>query len=112
MKHLKLFTESIKDDLQIGDVIICKMTELPMNPEHTEFITFINNNIGTIIDIQHNIQNNNKYIVEYNNIPDDIISYFGYYKNNATHLYRRDIILSAHNTQELNIKLDQNKYNL
>jgi len=71
MKHLKKF-ESIEDNPQIGDYVICE----DKYDDEPEIAIFISQNIGQCIDIKPPIYSRPIYIIQYKNIPKKLKSEF------------------------------------
>lgn len=117
MKYLKsLYENIISTEPKIGDYVIC--TDIEDKPE---FINFLNNNIGKIVMIKRNIPDNDKltnvYVAKFDNIPENIKSFFKYRSINNTHynlrgFYPHEIINFSENKNDLLTYLTANKYNL
>jgi len=101
MKYLKSF-ETL-NIAEIGDYVIARTS----NTHIEDFVDFINNNFGRIIDIE------NDYIqIEFKNIPDKLEYFFdGFYGNRRT--FTNDKIVKLFkNKKDAEIYLTANKYNL
>jgi len=115
MKHLKNF-KSIQSTPQINDYVICKEETYCVDDR---LANFINNNIGQIAEINKK-DGEYPYVIKYENIPDDIFSYFSdILKNNYKYdirclraMDRIEIIHFSKNKEDLETILNANKYNL
>lgn len=115
MKHIKKFENMSKPE--IGDYILANITDNKYNDEITIKIkNFLNDNIGRVIDTI----NNNAYIVQYYNIPNDILNFFNHkgdnyndeeYKN-YRHLKMSDILYFSNNLFDIEMIKNSHKYNL
>jgi hypothetical protein len=76
MKYIKRF-EDINTP-QIGDYILAKLSNDNKDEIVIKINNFLNNNIGRIIDMS----TNNSYVVQYENIPEQIFRIFNHTKNN------------------------------
>ena len=87
---------------QIGEYVICD--EGQKYGVMTEFMLFLQQNIGKIVDID-----NNKYEVKYENIPDILRERF--YKGRRL-MEIHEIKHHSYNIEDLKAILSGNKYNL
>lgn len=100
--------ENVNYKLKIGDYIVGEMEK--ESQYDTDFIYFIKNNVGLLIDV---MSNNGFRVVEYDNVPEKIKSYFSLYNNHMTRNFRIDeIILWSESKEELEEILAAKKYNL
>jgi len=106
MKHLKLFEKYNIGEPVLGDWVICKDMDYPINKELT---SFINNNVGKIVS--NNLSGYWVYWVKYYNIPDDLKICF---RDSKMSMRRKDIKYWTipTNKKELETILQANKYNL
>ena len=111
MKYIKKF-EDKKYDPKEGYYVLMKSSM--MNPELNEFI---DNTIGKILKIEKN-RNYASLIVEYENIPMEIASLFGYNnyefdenKGFKDFLYS-SIVEYSDNKKDLEYKINAKKFNL
>lgn len=96
------------DAPNVDDFVICKMKDVVTDSDETiKFKYFINNNIGQIILI-----NNHRIIIKYENIPNEISSYFGYSNGDATYVYLHDIKYYSNKKDDLEPIIQSKKYNL
>jgi len=95
-------------DPQIGDYVICE-ENLMTNATNRKRIC-ISNNIGNIIDYNPTINSDYKYMVYYENAPEDLFWFNG--KDKVRQMSRKEIIYYSKNKEDLEIYLDANKYNL
>jgi len=106
MKHIKTFEKLNQKKPQVGDYVICQ-------DEEDDLISFMNNNIGKIIDISHN--DKIPFDIEYENIPSNIQNYFGFnnnIKNNNRVMSREEILYWSKNKEDLKQIILQRKYNI
>lgn len=119
MKYLKTY-EKLKssddyhqnmtyDDVpKVNDFVICNIKNADHDSEDTvEFKKFVNNNIGHII-----LVNNHRLITHYENIPNEISSYFTYNGGDSTHLYLHEIKYFSDKKEDLEVIINSKKYNL
>lgn len=111
MKYVKSYNsqfairESRIQNLKVGDYVICNEIH-----ELKKITLFLNNNIGKILIRE---ENNKTNVVQYENIPADIYTYFsccGYV--NSRRIFDYEIIQCSKNKKDLEIYINQNKYNL
>jgi len=112
MKHLKKF-ESIEDNPQIGDYVICE----DQYDDEEEIATFISQNIGQCIDINKGSQTDKiSYFIQYKNVPNNELFFEHTVINknytNVLEMFLEEIIHFSKNKEDLQIYLDVNKYNL
>ena len=100
------------DKPMVDDYVICD-DSLP------EVSEFVNNSIGVIVMLEHDKNGNIEYVVEYDNIPEDIISEFEhkYYGMGNGYGYCRnmlvyEIIYWSKNKEDVEEYLTEKKYNL
>lgn len=88
----------------VDDYVLCDIRPYTTDEE---FIDFIDNNIGKII----NFDNDSHYLVKYYDIPKKLDDwYFGI--GGVRHLGEEDIVLYAPTKEKLEIKIKANKFNL
>lgn len=109
MKYLKTF-ESL-DEPENGDYVSCQ--------EHPSFniTTFTFNNVGRIV--RRDIRNDDsvEYVVEYDNISEDLLGYFGYMNHDFGSGYyrkmaRKEIKFWSKNKENVIEYIVMRKYNL
>jgi len=107
MKYIKQY-ESINNIPQVGDYILFEDSDLKK-----EISNFMSNNIGLIVSKELVLYD---YVVKYENVPDELTPYFSYaylkYGRNCRGIERSDIIYFSSNKEDLEIRLQANKYNL
>jgi len=109
MKIFK-FYENIEDELTVGDYILMKIDIHNSMLKYDKIIEhFINNTIGEVF--RFNIDKG--VIVSYENVPNDIKSYF----SNKNDLYFRNfdidrIVEYGKTIEELKMKLETKKFNI
>jgi len=119
MKYIKTF-ENVKEP-QIGDYVLCYQFGLI----NKEIENFINSSLGKIVNIYNNNINNNKmYVVEYKNVPKNLLQNSHFYKyqtpkrssNTARNLSRNEIIFWNKDKELVKNKIEiinnVKKYNL
>ena len=106
MKYIKKF-ENLKDEPEVGDYTICISPNFVVNEK---LIDFIESNIGRITKMYDvSSLKSKKYYILYDNVPISLEYYFD--KN--TRIFNEDEIIEFAKTKEdLEIKLQANKYNL
>jgi len=111
MKYIKKF-ENIKDEPKVGDYVLMKSSM-----QNKEMTDFIDNTIGKIIKIEIKYHFNT-VSVEYEDIPMEIASLFGYENYNLNHnigfrefLYS-SIIDYSENKEDLEYKIKAKNFNL
>jgi len=124
MKYLKKYEEieeaTYLSEAQIGDYVICyDETFIDHYDPYVDKIMneFLENNVGKIIDYnseKYHYDHNIRYIVKYQDIPEEIEKYFVY--NNGIRsvrgFRRKEILYSSKDKEELEILIATNKYNL
>lgn len=110
MKHIKYF-ENNNEKPQIGDYLICE--EKPEWESTPELINFIANNIGILkeYDDETNIDKL-IYVVQYDNIPNNISDHFNYNYYNCRGYYRENIKLFSPIKEKIKPFINANKFNL
>jgi hypothetical protein len=104
MKHLKYF-ENL--NINIGEFVICE------DEENKIIANFLSNNIGQITEPTGGDNKDEGFFVEYKNIPEYIIMYFGFNnKENCRPFTVKEIIHHAPNYNSLLVHINQKKYNL
>jgi hypothetical protein len=98
----KIFEDLNKPE--IGDFIIAD--KLPIFQE-TKINNFLRDNIGNIYHIQNDI-----IAITYENIPEELIKYFGKINNIPTKSVHVDYTTYAKNLENLKIKIKAKKYNI
>jgi len=89
--YIKKF-ENLTDEPKIGDYVICKIKD------YLGLRDFMNDNIGKIIKIKYS--NKMNYGIQYENIPNDICSYFKYENDDSRYVtmnyhYTKDVVVSG-----------------
>lgn len=114
MKHLKTYENNI-DYPDEGDKILMHTYE---NPKNKEYVNFINNNIGEVLFVTDN-PNHRKIFVKYDDIPKDILEQFSYDLGEYYNSFDFTFSISKHKyftygktLDELQMKLDKNKFNI
>ena len=110
--QFKIF-ENLKSELKVGDYVLMRS-----NASAKELLEFINNNIGQVIKI--NNFEDLRIRVRYNNIPDNVIPWFGFAERQFPPSIRtaarifdiNQIVEFAKTKEELELKLAAKKYNL
>lgn len=106
MKYIKLYEELNVNEPKAGDWIICE-------EDDNEIRSFIDNNIGRIISKESYPQTGVfYYIVEYDNVPYDIMSRFRFYPGNCRNMLREEIKYWSNDKSELESILQAKKYNI
>ena len=111
MKHIKKF-EKIQEDPNIGDFVICS------EDQPGKINNFVSSNAGCIYDIANEIGDSYKYIINYTNIPIDLIKEFGTIPENngkiirIRRMSRVEIKDFSKNKQELEQRVLNSKFNL
>ena len=123
MKYIKTFETVNEGKPQINDYVICDVSEEYSSSDKLFFVTieaieFISKNIGYI----WKIPNQNKYLVKYFNIPEDLEKFIFHYsdyrdyegpkKGNSILVDIENIKYWSINKQELMPFIQANKYNL
>ena len=104
MKYLKRF-ETLYENTKLGYYVLCEDEESVKDKNDVK--TFINNNVGTIIGI--NKYSQYMYIVEYENIPDEIEKFFD---EGSRNMKAGEIIYWSDDKSELETYINSKKYNL
>lgn len=113
MKYIKTY-DSINNEPQIGDYVVCEDPGMEREG-HEEMYDFITTNIGQITNIADG-KSNPLYYIHYNNVPDKLK--FENNINSSSYIldqepYRRkNITMWSKNKEDLEIKIQQNKFNL
>jgi hypothetical protein len=117
MKYLRKF-ESIEDDPQIDDFVICCELPTPDNTTYPPHIKkFVDSNIGKYIK---HLPNNDEYsyLIQYDNIPEEYQKDFEYneplnenFVPNARAMKREEIIHFSKNKKSLIPYITSIKYN-
>jgi len=99
------------ESIGIGTYIICyeKNSSDPNLENSDDLEVFLLTNIGRILEKDDNGYN---FIVKYNNIPDDLITFFSYKINNCRPMNYNEIIYSSNDKNEVECYIESNKYNL
>ena len=107
MKYIKKY-ESINNEPQIGDYVICKEEE--ETPGFTDIINWTSVNIGKCVRID---QHKYPYLIQYENIPNNIKNNF-LHRNvpNCRMMRKYEIIHWSPNKEDLEIYTNAIKYNL
>jgi len=111
MKYIKTY-ESVfipnPGDPQIGDYVIC----IDKTTDDERLVNFINTHIGKIVISDRPMQEYD-YIVQYDNIPEIFICHeFDFNDHTARPMYKDEILYFSPDKKEMEIILQQNKYNL
>jgi len=106
MKYLKTYEENA--ELQIGNFVLCKEVSAIKDLQN-----FISENIGQYIRKQHQ-KNNIYYIIEYENVPKNLKSYFTMKEYNKTQyncrqMSKRELVHWSKNKEDLEAILTANK---
>jgi len=104
MKYLKRF-ENINEP-EVGDYVICFDS---VNGKIGELNIFLSNNIGIFIDTEYTVKGY-PYLVKFKNIPNNLGMYT---EDDSCMMFMKDeIVHFSKNKKDLDIYIDQNKYNL
>lgn len=103
MKYIKLF-DNKNPNLKIGNYVLVNIDY--SNPE---FFNFINNNIGQIVGISGTHNDDLSLRIKYNNIPNDIKSFFRY---DTRWFAPYEIICVKKTIEDIKLQIDTNKYNI
>jgi len=113
MKIIRFNESNInKKKIEIGDYVICNEYD-PENYKFDDFNILVNNNIGKVIDINGEKSRDDKYVVQYDNIPESL--HVGYLDNkyeSAIRFLREEIKYSSKDKSKLEIILVSKKYNI
>jgi hypothetical protein len=107
---MKTFEQYSNDEPTIGEYILAveKIDAFIEKSDAVEIETFISENIGTLFAI--NTDGKIKlFIVQYENVPEHLKSYF--YLNRRT-FYIQEIVFHCETKEEVEIKMQANKFNL
>lgn len=108
MKHIKTYENTIGKP-KLGDYVICSENA------NYDMHEFISKNIGKIVLTVYQPTNTVKYdyLVQYNNIPENLNIYFeDYGASNARPMDIDEITEFSENRENLEFVLNANKYNL
>lgn len=113
MKYIKKFEYLLIP--QIGDYILTNKSLKHYDDHIVDVYTFMNNNIGRIIDIR-----NDYYVVQYDNIPRNLRMYFNQLRYNSKNenyknyrvVKRNEILFFSNKLFDINIIKNTQKYNL
>lgn len=112
----KIFENIYQGEPKVGDYVIVSDKfdyYSDYSSDYSEYLNFINNNIGKIIDIRDDIY---PYVVNFNNIPKNLKKYFEIFENDDKICYakfKRDEIIHYSDTiSVLEPYIAANKYNL
>lgn len=111
MKHLKIYEEIYENqnEPKLGDYVICKWTSADDSHEAN---VFVENKIGKISKIREINNTTKSYIVEYDNIPDEL-EFYTYQKNGSWFTFKRkDLLKWSRSKDELQMYIDSKKYNI
>lgn len=103
------------DEPMIGDYVLCDVNYQSWNEPDERLNNFINNTIGRYVEYNFNI---NVYIIQWTNIPRELIGDFynntnPYIKNlGKKHIEGSKIKVYSKNIEDLQPNLSANKYNL
>jgi len=111
MKHIKEFESLDDNDPVVGDYVICNEAD-----SDKDITAFISSNIGQIIKIKIS-DNLNKflYFINYDNIPYNLRFRFTDFENTNKKMrgmFIEEIKYWSKNKEDLEVKLQANKYNL
>jgi len=111
MKHIKTF-ENIKEP-QVGDYVNCKEDNIYTSNKESLY-NFIYNNVGKIHIIRDKNVTYRRYVVYYDNVPDDIKDRFDDRKNGlmSRNYNDEEILFFSENKQEVEAYIQAKKYNL
>lgn len=111
MKHLKIYENY--NEIEIGDYVICESGKSNYNIQFKKLNDFIRNKIGKLIDIDNkSIPGSIYYIVEYDNIPDNISNFKRSRNESAFTMHKIDIINYSKDKNELESIINANKFNI
>jgi len=119
MKYLKTYEQNIEP--QVGDYVICEdHLYIRRSGRSIEFLDFLLNNVGKIIgknDDEYNFSSQYKYVIEYENIPQNIESCFdenrkNLNKRNVRAMKNSEILFFSPNKKDAETYIEANKYNL
>lgn len=111
MKYLRNF-ENLTEFPKTGDYVLIKtnITNILNDEKYNRIRVFIDNTIGIILDYN---SYRNYVVVKYENIPDDIKSYFTYIQDRYERMFEIDRIVAYGSTEEeLKLKIQTNKFNI
>ena len=115
MKYIKTY-ETIEDELQIGDFVICKEKEnsytysIYSQDDYEKLQYFLENNIGLIKKKGKRATSQPYYKVFYDYLPDNIKQYFS--PKNLRPIYKEEILYHSSNKEDIEQILNAKKYNL
>lgn len=113
MKYLKTYEKNNFNTPKVGDYVLVNVDY----PE-IEFINFLSNNIGQIIDIDDSGYQD--YHVKYNNVPEQMEIRTAHMNNGYGHAFdegtwkvdKSEIYAFSKNKEDLKIMIAANKYNI
>ena len=113
MKYIKEFENISNDDIKVGDYVLVDIHgHSGIGPEN--FINFINNNIGKVIEIFSPYKLYNNITIEYNNVP-EIIRKIWFIEENGKiikNIRYNKIIANSKNIEDIERILITNKFNI
>ena len=112
MKHIKYF-ENIKEPEE-GDYVNCEEEIIFDRSANKELIDFISNNVGKIYYVRDEKVTTRRYVVCFENVPEDIESRFdmrefGLLSRNYN---EKEIVFFSENKKDVEIFIQTKKYNL
>lgn len=115
MKYIKKFENS--EHPQIGDYVLIKTRGYSIIDDIiTKSKEYVDTHIGKIVDIKiysDDEDDDSSVLVEYENVPTEIKSYFNNNRNKSTRKFSINRIVATGKTkEEVLMKVQQNKYNL
>ena len=112
MKYLQFF-EYKTGEANIGYYVICKENpkNFALNKDTTDkIIYFTSNNVGKIIE--YNEKDFYEYVVQFENVPEDIKEYFTSGNFTARVISSHEIKECSKDKEKLELMLSANRYNL
>jgi hypothetical protein len=120
MKYIKSY-EDIRDELKIGDYVICEEDYITDNEATEESIKiyekaidFTSKNVGKYIGKEAPNQSGSLLIIQYENVPLELKAYFsaGDEFENCRNMYYREIVDYSSDKEYLILRKDTHKYNI
>jgi len=114
MKYIKEFENISNDDIKVGDYVLININYNSTVVGSKEFMKFINNNIGKVIEIFSPNKLYNNITIEYNNVPERIRKIWFIEENGKIikNVRYNRIVEHGKTIEELELKLQANKFNL
>jgi len=115
MKHLKSVENYNKKDIKIGDYALANIHGY-RGMGSKEFMYFINNNIGRIIEIEDPKKIFDNVSIEYENVPYEIQHPWFRFDEETGKIFKRTrygtIIVNSENKEDIEIALLSKKFNI